>query len=225
MDDVEVRERDDVRVLIADDHPATRTGIRRVLESDRFSVCAEAEDGPTAVEVARDEHPDLCLIDVYMPGGGIDATKAILSAVPDSVVVMLTVSDADEDLFGALAAGASGYLLKGMDPDRLTAALSGVLRGEAALPRTLVARVVEQYRDRGRRRVRMASEGRTVQLTNREWAALDMLQRGLSTSDMAQRLSVSPVTVRRHVSRLLDKLEVDSREEAIELLDDDALPR
>jgi two-component system NarL family response regulator len=198
---------DEVHVLIADDHPTTRTGIRRFLEGEGFIVCAEAEDAQGAIEAARRKHPDLCLLDVDMPGSGIAATHAILRDVPASTVVILNVSESDEDLFGALAAGAAGYLLKGMDPDRLTAAVRGVLHGEAALPRTLVSRLVQQYRDRDRRRVRLASEGRSVELTSREWEVLDMVRAPLSSNEMAQRLDVSPVTVRRHVSRLLVKLQ------------------
>jgi DNA-binding NarL/FixJ family response regulator len=122
------------RVLIADDHPPTRAGVRLALERAGFIICAEAWTAARAVELAMQEQPDVCLLDVHMPGGGIAAAGAIAERVPATSIVMLTVSQEDEDLFNALRAGASGYLLKTTDPGRLPHALEGVLRGEAALP-------------------------------------------------------------------------------------------
>ena len=110
-------------VLIADDHPATRAGVRLALERGGFVVCAEVPDGPSAIEAALRERPDVCLLDINMPGNGIEATKAIVRQLPETAVVMLTVSRSDADLFDALRAGASGYLLKDTDPARLPHAL------------------------------------------------------------------------------------------------------
>jgi DNA-binding NarL/FixJ family response regulator len=125
-----------IRVLIADHHPATRAGVRAVLEDDGFEVCAEAADAGAAVKAALRERPDLCLVDVQVPGNGIAATQAIVSSLPDTAVVMLSASHNDDDLFDAIRAGAVGYLPKGTRPERLPHALRGVLAGEAALPRT-----------------------------------------------------------------------------------------
>jgi DNA-binding NarL/FixJ family response regulator len=207
-----------VRVLVADDHGAQRMGVRRVLEADGLTVCAEAADAPGAVEAAIREKPDICLLDVHMPGSGIEAARAISRELSSTVVVMLTVSENDEDLFAALRAGAAGYLLKDMDPGRLTAALLGVLNGEAAIPRELMSRVMEELRGKGTRRLPLPGEQRSVELTAREWEILHLLAADRSTKEISEQLHVSPVTVRRHVSELLKRLRVRTRDEAIHLL-------
>jgi DNA-binding NarL/FixJ family response regulator len=206
-------------VLVADDHLGLRTGTRIALEDGGFMICAEAADGPGAVEAALRERPDVCLIDVVMPGGGIEAAARIAAALPDTAIVMLTVSDDEEHLFGAIRAGASGYLLKDMDPDRLPAALRGVLAGEAAFPRRLVTRVVEEFSERQRRRVPLPAGGR-AELTGREWETLELLRAGNTTSATARRLGISEVTVRRHISEAVRKLRVPDRRAAMELLEE-----
>jgi DNA-binding NarL/FixJ family response regulator len=207
-----------ITVMLADDHAAVRAGIRLALAGEGFEVVAEAADGPGAVEAALREHPDIALLDVRMPGGGIKAAEEIAQALPDTTVVMLTVSRDDDDLFAALRAGAAGYLLKDTDPGRLPFALRGVLEGEAALPRGLVARLIDEFRTRGKRRRLPLMRQRGVELTEREWEVLEFLHDGLTTAEIAERLSISPVTVRRHVSEILKKLRVTSREEAVRLL-------
>ncbi|MDX6642822.1 MAG: hypothetical protein QOD76_784 [Solirubrobacteraceae bacterium] len=209
-----------VRVLLADDHPPTRAGIRRSLEADGFAICAEAADAEAAVKAAVAERPDLCLLDVRMPaGGGIRAAVEISELVPSTAIVMLTVSLDESDLFDALRAGADGYLLKDTDPARLPFALRGVLDGEAALPRTLAARVIEEFRSHDGRRRLLLERQHGASLTPREWQVLDGLRQGASTADIAARLSVSPVTVRRHVSEVLRKLRVSNRDAAVRLID------
>jgi DNA-binding NarL/FixJ family response regulator len=209
-----------IRVLVADDHPPTRAGVRAALEQQgTFTVCAEAPDGDGAVEAARRERPDVCLLDIHMPGDGIRAAETISRELPDTAVVMLTVSRADEDLFDALRAGASGYLLKDIDPARLPHALQGVLDGEAALPRRLVALLIEEFRERRRRRRIPLVGRRSVELTDREWEVLDLMRDGLPTDEIAARLFISPVTVRTHVSAILRKLHVTTREDALKLLE------
>jgi DNA-binding NarL/FixJ family response regulator len=206
-------------VLIADDHHPLRAGIRESLEEGGFSVCAEVADAERAVALAVRECPDVCLLDVHMPGSGIRAAQRIGELLPDTVVVMLTISRNDTDLFDSLRAGAAGYLLKDTDPARLPHALRGVLEGEAAIPRELVARMVDEFRERGRRRRLPLVGRRGAELTSREWEVLDLLAGDLTTAQIAARLAVSPVTVRRHVSAILRKLEVQDRAAAVRLLD------
>jgi DNA-binding NarL/FixJ family response regulator len=208
-----------VRVLIADDHPPTRAGVRLALERDNFEVCAEAADAAAAVTMALSERPDVCLLDINMPGDGIKAAEAIAHELPETAVVMLTVSRSDADLFDALRVGASGYLLKDIDPARLPLALRGVLAGEAALPRHLVTLLIEEFRERRRRRRIPLIGRRGVELTDREWEVLELMREGLSTDEIATRLFISPVTVRTHVSAVLRKLQVPTRAAAVELLE------
>lgn len=206
------------RVLLADDHAATRAGVRAALEQAGFVVCAEVADGPSAVAAALRERPHACLLDVRMPGGdGIEAAAEIAAALPGTAIVMLTVSADEEDLFAAIKAGATGYLLKDVDPARLPFALDGVLAGEAAIPRKLVGRIVEELGERRRRRVPVAQGG--AELTPREWEVLELLHAGASTAQAAERTGMSPVTVRRHVSSALRKLDVPDRGAAFALLD------
>jgi DNA-binding NarL/FixJ family response regulator len=199
-------------VLIADDHAPMRAGVRDALAGDGFRVVAEVAHANAAVERAIRLRPDVCVLDIHMPGSGIAAAARITEHVPETAVVMLTVSRDDEDLFASLRAGALGYLLKDMDPGRLSAALRGVLSGEAALPRTLVARVVEEFRAAERRPSLPLVKRRGAKLTSREWEVLELLRKQLSTAAIAQHLGVSDVTVRRHVSSILAKLRVPDRQ-------------
>jgi DNA-binding NarL/FixJ family response regulator len=200
-------------VVIADDHPPTRAGVRMSLEESGFTVCAEVATAAAAVEACLLHHPDVALLDVHMPGSGIAAARRISGGSPDTAVVMLTVSRDDADLFEALRAGARGYLLKDIDPDRLGPALEGVLAGEAALPRNLVTRLMDEFRERDDRSPR--PQGPLAKLTSREWDTLDLMRQGLTTAQIAERLFVSPVTVRTHVSAILRKLQVADREAAV----------
>ena len=207
-----------VRVVIADDHVPTRAGVRLALEGHGFEVCAEESSGPAAVAAAVREQPDVCLLDVHMPGGGIVAAAEIAERLPETAVVMLTVSRDDADLFEALKAGARGYLLKDIDPDRLGPELEAVLRGEAALPAKLVARLVDEFRVRSRRSTFGLVRRSSADLTSREWEVLDLLADGRSSAEIAAALFVSKTTVRRHVGSILKKLRVKTREEAVRAL-------
>jgi DNA-binding NarL/FixJ family response regulator len=211
-----------IRVVIADDHAPTRSGVRTSLEHGGFEIVGEAGDATAAVDIARRRRPDVCLLDIHMPGSGIAAATRITDELPDTAVVMLTVSRNDDDLFDALRAGASGYLLKDTDPARLPFALRGVLSGEAALPRTLVARLIDEFRDRGRyKRVPMLG-ARGAMLTSREWEVLELLREGLSTKEIAERLFLAPATIRSHVAAILRKLRVPDRAAAIRMLENGA---
>lgn len=201
-----------LRVLIADDHPPTRLGVRLTLEEAGMEVVAEVATAPAAVAAAVERTPDVALLDIQMPGGGIAAARDIAAKSPEVAVVMLTVSRDDTDLFQALAAGARGYLLKDTDPAHLPHALLGIIDGEAVLPRALVERLVADFEQRdgaGRR------SGPLAKLTEREWEILDLLRRGMSTAQIAAKLFVTQVTVRSHVSAILRKLHVTDRESAI----------
>lgn len=207
-----------IRVLVADDHAPTRAGVRVSLDADGFEVVAEASNAKQAIELAVALEPDVCLLDIHMPGGGgIAAAEEVSRLLPDCAVVMLTYSRDDDDLFDSLRAGARGYLLKDMDPDRLGPALHGVLSGEAALPRSLVSRVLEEFQGRTRRKLFVKAQ-RPTQLTSREWEVMELLREGLSTEDVAKRLFVAPGTVRVHVSSVLKKLRVPDRASAIRVL-------
>jgi DNA-binding NarL/FixJ family response regulator len=204
-------------VLLADDHPAVRAGVRAALEAGGLSICAEVGNAEDAVEAAVQHRPDVCLLDVRMPGGGIWAAKEISDQVDETIVVMLTVSSGQEELFEALRAGASGYLLKDMDPKRLPQLLRAAVVGEAPLPPTLVARLVDEFRTRGRRRFLALPQRRSVELTSREYEVLELLRKGLTTADIAERLFISRVTVKRHISSVMQKLDVRTRAEAVRL--------
>jgi DNA-binding NarL/FixJ family response regulator len=207
-----------VRVVIADDHPPTRAGVRAALERADFVICGEAATAEGAIELTLRERPDVCLLDIHMPGGGIAAADAISSALPSTAVVVLTVSQDDVDLFGAIKAGAVGYLLKTTDPARLPHALAGVLAGEAALPRQLVARVLAEFRGRSGRRLHLRGTN-GVDLTSREWQVLEHLNEGLTTKQIGERLFISPATVRTHIASVLHKMDVPTRAAAVQLLD------
>jgi DNA-binding NarL/FixJ family response regulator len=207
-----------VRVLIADDHAPTRAGVRIALERGGLEVCAEAASAGDAVTAAVAERPDVCLIDLGMPGNGFRAVSGIAQRLPSTTILVLTVSRSAEDLFDALRSGAAGYLLKDMDPDDLVAAIKGAVAGEAALPGFLAARLIDEFRHRGRGTTLTLDDNRRVELTPREWDVLELFGDGLSTAEIARRLNLSQVTVRRHMSALLHKLEVSSREEARRLI-------
>jgi DNA-binding NarL/FixJ family response regulator len=205
--------------VLADDHAPARLGVRLALEDGGFHVVAEAVDARSAVEAALEHRPDLCLLDVYMPGRGIAAAAELAEALPEMPIVMLTVSDTSEDLFEALRAGACGYLLKDTDPQRLPYALAAVLDGEAPLPRVLTARLITEFRRHGSERRTPDADGGLVTLSERESEVLELLRTELTTKQIAHRLGISPVTVRRHISELLRKLRVSDRDAALRLTD------
>jgi DNA-binding NarL/FixJ family response regulator len=209
---------DTIKVVIADDHAPTRAGVRMSLERGGFDVVAEAEDAPGAVAACVRERPDVALLDVYMPGNGIRAAAEIAERAPATAVVMLTISQDDQDLFDALRAGAAGFLSKDTDPNRLAPALRGVLAGEAALPRKLTMKLIDAFRDRARRRSAPVLEQRGIVLTEREWEVVEGLASGEATGRIADRLGISPVTVRRHLSSVMSKLGVEDRDAALALL-------
>lgn len=184
------------------------------LESSGCVVCAEAEDADAALEAALGEQPDVCLFDASLPGGAIAAVEEISSRLPDCRVVVFSDSRDDVDVLEALRAGASGYLLKDIDLASLPITLQRVLSGEAALPRALVGRLIENLHDNERRR-RLAVRH---DLSHREFEVLELLAEKLTTAEIAHRLFVEKVTVRTHVASIVKKLGAPDRQTAIRLI-------
>jgi DNA-binding NarL/FixJ family response regulator len=203
-----------LRVLVADHSPALRVGVRTSIEGSGCVVCAEAENAAGAVEAALRERPDVCLVDALLPGGGIAAVEEISSKLPDCRVIVFSDSRSDLDLLEALRAGASGYLLKDINLVRLPITLQRVVADEAALPRALAARLIENLRESERRK-RLAVRH---DLTHRELEVLELLAEKLSTAEIARRLFVEKVTVRTHVASILKKLGAPDRQAAIRLI-------
>lgn len=204
------------RVLVAENYAPMRLGVCAVLHEHGFEICAEAVDASSAVEAALRERPDVCLLEIYLPGDGIAAAEAIADALPDTAVVILTGSAEPADFCRALRAGACAYLLKDADPETLPLALQCVLRGEATVPRPLVARIADDLRARDRRADVLRERG--VTLTSREQEVLDLLCEGLPTIEIAKQLFISGGTVRTHICAILKKLHVSDRSAAISLL-------
>jgi DNA-binding NarL/FixJ family response regulator len=210
------------RVLIADDNPAFRAQLRHALDGhDGFSVCGEAADASAAVHVAVEESPDVCLLDVRMPGYGVAATWEITARLPHCQVVMISISDDDRDLFAALRAGACGYLLKDLPPAELREALLQMLDGGAAFDGRLVARMAETFKDNSARRRQPLESIQGASLTSREWEVLDLLTQSLQTAEIADRLSLSPTTIRTHVAAILRKLRAPDRATVIRLFENE----
>jgi DNA-binding NarL/FixJ family response regulator len=206
-----------IRVVMADDHPPMRGRIRRSLEAGGCEVLAEGASADDAIQLALEHRPDVALLDIHMPGSGIRAAQEISRTLPETAVVMLTASDEDEDLFDSLRAGASGYLLKDTDPERVADSLRGVLDGEPAMPPRLVARIMDEFRAPSKRRFSRKSTA-AAKLSAREWEVMELLGEGLSTEEVAARLFLAPTTIRVHVSTVLRKLRVKDRQSAFDLL-------
>jgi DNA-binding NarL/FixJ family response regulator len=205
-----------LRVLVGIEHPAETMGARLALERDGFEVCAEVDSADDAIEAAGRESPDVCLIDVNIVGGGIRAAEEIARRVPGTAIAVFTQSESSSDFLAAIRAGARGYLLIDADAERLPHALRALVNGEAALPRHLVPLLIEEYRKLGGYRSILTRRG--GELTNREVEVLGLMAESLTTQEIAERLSVEPVTVRTHVSGILKKLQVSSRSDALKLL-------
>lgn len=204
-------------IVLAEDEPVTRAALRRLLEGAGFEVTAEAGDADSAIESSLREQPQICLVDLFMPGGGIRVVREVSRRLPEASVVVLTASEDRDHMVDAIRAGASGYLVKSMDPNRIAHALHGVLAGEAAIPRFLMAALVRDLQTQGRKRLIAGRHGR-ADLTGREWEILGLMCDGLSGPTIAERLYISPVTVRRHSAEVVRKLGVRDRGEAVALV-------
>ena len=204
-----------VRVLLADDDDLMRAGLRAVLSTDvAIRVVGEAEDGRAAVRRVRELAPDVILMDVRMPDlDGISATREVLAAAPEAKVVILTTFEQDDYIFGALSAGASGFLLKRTSPEDLIAAIHTVAAGDALLSPSVTRRVIDRTTrhpppDR-------SAASRLAQLTPREREVLELVARGLSNTEIAAALVVEESTVKTHVKRILSKLRLRDRVQAV----------
>lgn len=207
------------RILVVDDHPLTRDALASLLDQGGFEVVGEAADGVEALALAEQLEPDLVLLDLSMPGlDGLAALPKLRAAAPHCEVVVLTASGTEENLLGAIRAGAAGYLLKSEPPERIVEFLRGVLNGEAALSGEIARRLLDQLRTSGGRLGGGVPDGIADALSAREVEVLLLLDEHLSTDDIARRLYISEHTVRSHVKSLLRKLGVSSRRDALEQL-------
>jgi DNA-binding NarL/FixJ family response regulator len=185
--------------------------IRRAALSGGLRVVGEFADAAAAVDTVREQRPDVFLLDIDGGDTGIHTIEQITTSAPGVLTVVVGGFPSDDELFGALYAGASGYLPRDLAPEQWRSALDSLLRGEALLPRALTSRLVEEFRARERRK-RLLLRGRPgVDLTAREWTILRYLSQDLDTGDIAERLFVSPATVRTHVSAIMRKLDVPNR--------------
>jgi DNA-binding NarL/FixJ family response regulator len=205
------------RILIADDHPLTRDALAGLLRQNGFDVVGEAAGGIEAIELAGRLKPDLVLLDLSMPDmDGLTALPKIREASPDTEVVVLTASEDEDNLLGAIRAGAAGYLLKSEPPERIVSFLRGVAQGEAALSGAVARRLLDEVREGGGRTA--VPDSVAAVLSARELEVLLLLDQHLGTDEIAQRLYISEHTVRSHVKSLLGKLNVSSRRDALEKL-------
>jgi DNA-binding NarL/FixJ family response regulator len=211
-----------IRVGLVDDQAMVRVGLRMILESeDDVQVVCEAADGGEALSMIAEHNPDVVLMDVRMPGmDGIAATREVIAAAPDARIVILTTFDDDEYLYGALRAGASGFLLKSADGDTLVEAVRVVAGGEALLAPAVTRRVIEQFvaavpEGGASAEPHLPDAAAVGDLSDRELEVLQLMARGLSNQEIAKELFVSNTTVKTHVSHILTKLGVRDRVQAV----------
>lgn len=207
---------DAIRVMICDDHALFRRGLVMVLESEPgMVVVGEAEDGDEAIRRAAELHPDVVLMDVRMPRvGGIDATRAIIATAPATRVLMLTVSDDEDDLYDAIKAGATGYLLKEISIDEVASAIRAVVSGQSLISPSMASKLLSEFTNLARKaEERQAAP--TPRLTDRELEVLRLVAQGMSNRAIAGELFISENTVKNHVRNILEKLHLHSRMEAV----------
>jgi DNA-binding NarL/FixJ family response regulator len=203
--------------VVADGDVAARCALAAALERAGLTVAGTVQDTVSLLQLSVSVRPAVAVIDVDLMGGGVFATSKMTRQSPETSTVLLSSRIDQEQLFDALSAGAVGYLPKSTDPDRVAAAVLGVLDGEVALPRSMVARVVDELRGRPGRRLATPAAN-VAKLTSREWDVASLMRAGASTQQIAARLYMSTSTVRVHVSSILHKLHVPDRDSAIRVL-------
>jgi len=211
-----VPDRDPIRVLITDDHVLFRRGLQMVLEQEPdIEVVAEASDASEAVARATETTPDIVLMDVRMPRGtGIEACTAIKESVPSARIVMLTISDEEADLYEAIKAGASGYLLKEISIEDVATAIRAVYGGQSLISPSMASKLLNEFAAM----IKRSDERQqlpTPRLTEREMEVLKLVAKGLNNRDIAKALYISDNTVKNHVRNILEKLQLHSRMEAV----------
>jgi DNA-binding NarL/FixJ family response regulator len=213
-----------IRVLVCDDQALVRSGFRMILEArPDLEVVGEAEDGLQAIELAEQTGPDVVLMDVRMPNlDGVEATRRIVRSGSPARVIVLTTYDVDEHVYDAVRAGASGFLLKDVQPTQLVAAICVVAAGDALLAPSVTRRLLDRF---ARSLPDRAPPDSLSSLTEREIEVLRLLATGLSNAELAERLFVSEATVKTHVSSVLRKLGVRDRVQAVVLAYDAGLVR
>jgi DNA-binding NarL/FixJ family response regulator len=213
-----------IRVLVCDDQALVRSGFRMILEArPDLEVVGEAEDGLQAIELAEQTGPDVVLMDVRMPNlDGVEATRRIVRSGSPARVIVLTTYDVDEHVYDAVRAGASGFLLKDVQPTQLVAAIRVVAAGDALLAPSVTRRLLDRF---ARSLPDRAPPDSLSSLTEREIEVLRLLATGLSNAELAERLFVSEATVKTHVSSVLRKLGVRDRVQAVVLAYDAGLIR
>jgi DNA-binding NarL/FixJ family response regulator len=212
----------DPRVVIADDQALVRAGFRMILTADGIDVVGEASDGFEAVDAVRRTRPDVVLMDIRMPQlDGLEATRRILAdpalaagSSPPRVII-LTTFDLDRYVYDALTSGAAGFLLKNVTPEHLAAAVRLVRTGDALLAPTITRRLVERFTRGGEQTTARTARRDLSPLTSREIEVLELMARGLSNTELAERFQVSQATVKTHVARILTKLQVHNRVQAV----------
>ena len=204
---------DRIRVVLIDDHPLLREGVAATLRADpEFDVVAQGSNADQALELARDHLPDIILLDVSMPGGGLNAARAIAAACPIVKIVMLTVSEDEEDVLNALKAGARGYVLKGVSGPELVRIVRSVNAGEPYVTPSLAASLLGELRAPGT--IESAEPDPLSELTERERQILELVARGKSNKEVAEALYLSEKTIKHYMTNILQKLQVRNRVEA-----------
>lgn len=210
---------DSISVILVDDQPLLRKGFRMVLEEEPgITVVGEASDGATALDLARRHHPDIVVMDVRMPGmDGIEATRAIIAAEPRSRILILTTFDLDEYAFGALRLGASGFILKDVLPSEFVRAIRSLADGDAVIAPSVTRRLLNTFANQipDPQHADKASHPELGQLTAREREILTELAGGHSNAEIAERLFVAEATVKTHLGRVLTKLGLRDRVQAV----------
>jgi DNA-binding NarL/FixJ family response regulator len=205
-----------LRVMLVDDHALVRSAVRQAITASDVEMVGEAASAEEALALAPVLRPDVLLLDIDLPGmNGVQLVQELAPRLPQTKIVMLTVSSSERDLIEAVARGAAGYLTKDLSPEALLRSIRGTQRGELAMSRRFAGRALRHFADAARRgRVTAGGEGELLSLSPRENDVLAMLADGLTDREIAQALTISPRTVETHVSNILHKLGVRNRAEA-----------